>query len=653
MNGSVGRSAPNTSPGLRRNMPNRMKKMLPSIEKTPTASPQSCRIEVHIPERSSRPHVPKWDENIIWDVGVPSSESRSPMTTAASSKGAARYANADQVPSPAPNSGINSTVPKPIDATTKDKQGKSYEFPAIAPNRSPSIPDSGPNVSLGDMATFTTQERSDADLAPAIVVPGASNPPLPITPKPSRIMASFKEEPQSWFPTLTPSNCLAVQHEVASNGVTAPHIDTPRTRRCKLKEDGLVEQSREEYSLYVVESTHRQLRNIERCLTKLLLDKIEERERGAHEAKELGDRKREKKARRARENRDTDEGERHADTKRERHRRNRKNAKRRKEIDGQLREQSGGDTYVTNSVLLGNACVDIDTTSVGEGQPAAAQKMAEGVAPDDAPARSDQAKAKATTLTNVTHHDQAKNTDSYTLGTQVQLPNPTNRQAEVVLSDGAALLNGQVQKKVPEGTGSQVSDQQKAQLSPSLIITRDTSGRVDRKTDNVSKHPHTRSEPNTSSKRDSQRADSYLSSPSPAKKTSSLVSQIPRGLLGAEVGSSVQSRCHKEPPSDIAFSNARKYQVSRPWGYPNFRRELEMPNNRLACKCFYLHPYFKQAWRFEPRLATFPGCKTEFFFQAEQVANCRGHSEEVREFCHQILKNNGQERSVNTCLILL
>ena len=756
----------------RRIMPNRGAKIIPSVEKSPSNSPPKSCVEVRIPV-IPRSKVLRWDEDVLWDVEVPSIETRCRKSNAVLPKESSKKGSGSQISSAAageapsdhaaptsprlsedtgpsgsttskskPNdiskpkkmlneerrgkknefaclmpgdprvsfaastsprrskgteatnlidqSPINGTTTNANDMSAEGMQGRLFELPAVAPNESRSIPetptpqrylppsanrhpynaisnsnkipvsgrrgkigiipDSGSNGVLGNIATLTPQKRTSTNLATNIASPTAIDSPLPVTPRSRRSTGIVKHEPRSRSPTSGPTSPKPNRAEGASNKGTAPQLYSPGTRRRKLKEDGVVEQPREAYSLEMVENTHRQLRNLEKCLEKLLLDKTKERNRETTATKEHAERKRAKKERRRMRDRGTEEGKTRADMKREKHKRRRHKIQRCKAAERQTRQQSGGDKPTSNNALLSHGDAGGNSTaSVGGIQPINGQKTTSGPAPCMAPATSSEANAKAgaTTTPKNPQAGQATTADRNISSAQRSQPNPADRQAEGTRSDGATFVNGQVQKRARGRGIPHNKNRERAQVTSSSSTAKDKRGHAARANGRVSKHRPKRSEANTSSRRDGQRVDKHPSSPSPAHKASRPVSQISRGLQSTVNSSSTQIRSTNEPRSNPTVRKDPKHQASRYWGYPGVRREFEVPKNRLQCSCFYLHPYFLQAWLFEPKLATFPGCKTEFLFQAEQVANCRGHSEQVRAFCQRIVAKHSQAGSVS------
>ena len=116
--------------------------------------------------------------------------------------------------------------------------------------------------------------------------------PLPAT------FTPIKNESRS-FRTVSSTPTRRTQNR-KGNGLIqdhAVHMLTPRTKRRKLYEDGIIQQPQEEYGLDVIQSTRQQLKRIESCLLSQEIfwqGKRRDRELQA-EAKRLADAKREKR----------------------------------------------------------------------------------------------------------------------------------------------------------------------------------------------------------------------------------------------------------------------------------------------------------------------------------------------------------------------
>jgi hypothetical protein len=95
----------------------------------------------------------------------------------------------------------------------------------------------------------------------------------------------------------------------------------------------------------------------------------------------------------------------------------------------------------------------------------------------------------------------------------------------------------------------------------------------------------------------------------------------------------------------------RKAQTTRRWYNPEHRRELTMPIQSRPCTCQFLPGYFTRHGLLMPSLKSFPGGKLEFLTHVEQISNCHGHSDRLRNGCRIILereKNAERVRSVYT-----
>ena len=95
----------------------------------------------------------------------------------------------------------------------------------------------------------------------------------------------------------------------------------------------------------------------------------------------------------------------------------------------------------------------------------------------------------------------------------------------------------------------------------------------------------------------------------------------------------------------------RKAQSSRSWHNPEHRWELTMPIQSHPCTCQFLPGYFTRRDLSMPSLKSFPGGKLEFMTHVEQISNCHGHSDHLRNACRLILereKNAERVRSVYT-----
>jgi hypothetical protein len=227
-------------------LPNRAAKILPSVEEQPRPS---GHLEIVDLEGSS-PVVWGSDRNGSW-------ETEHTSQTRASTKFSTVF------PDLAPQQGNNGFV-----------SDQALKIPTNTPEMS--IP-RGRSQSHG-----TTIINSSARITT----------PLAVT------FTPIKNEPRS-LRTVSSTPTRRAQNRKGNSLIqdNTVHMLTPRTKRRKLDEDGIVQQPQEEYGLDVIQSTRQQLKRIESCLLSQEIfwqEKRRDRELQA-EAKRLADAKREKR----------------------------------------------------------------------------------------------------------------------------------------------------------------------------------------------------------------------------------------------------------------------------------------------------------------------------------------------------------------------
>ena len=233
--------------------------------------------------------------------------------------------------------------------------------------------------------------------------------------------------------------------------------------------------------------------------------------------------------------------------------------------------------------------------------------------------------------------------DRNTLGTetpktQPSMLGPARKSTEANRGNSASPVNGQAQVSSQHPTVSPSSNKKAAQASDTATATKVMGGET-----GATRRPQNskveRPRPPTAGWHNAPRRTTTLS---PAQRPS-----LPTAPLSAAYCRRDQHRWgNGASSSGTAVPKGPKHPASRPWANSQYRREVELPNRSPACECSSLHSYFRKAWRFEPKLSTFPGCKAEFLAHVDQVANCPAHYAETREACRQILAKENESSLV-------
>ena len=450
---------------------------------------------------------------------------------------------------------------EPISQQTASSKTSTISFSVMLEPEHISHPSS--SVCSNPIRNSTTSTQSKRPNVPAASTVGSSISPVEVKSEPQRTMTDH---------TISRNRDILGQN-------TTPRIFTPKTRRRRIAEDGMVEQPQEEYGLEIVESARQQLKHIEKSLLSHLnmFQKKEEREHEMEQSKRLANNEMAKK-------------ERHKLSKRERM------------DEAESQRELGKATFDVNDIAtsdLRTAKMDVSGVkklqSRSQPQLEHLQSSSETPHTTSAPPKSGQPPAEARNIT--------------------RLP-----------------IEGKLGAHVATGT----------------VGSAKACGRDTHETAKIPKLQNRLGEAKAPERGESSKTNVGSNTPSPAQKVSHPILQRSSAMSSTRESSHVQQRCgNVGSRREATATEGLRNTTSRPWGYPDFRRELVMNNHRLQCKCFYLHPYFRQAWRFEPKFATFPGCRDEFLVQIEQVANYKGHSEEVISAYQTILKTKARPYSVS------
>ncbi len=476
------------------------------------------------------------------------------------------------------------------------KPTKKNEFSALLPSNTPVNPATPSPQGTSDITAAAMAKCSTTTISKR----------LPVTPQKSQSITATKYE----FPNNTPT--IPTRHGKVSKKRTTLQIYTPKTSRRKLMEDGMLELPKEEYGLEVIESTRKQLKQMERCLLsqeKLLTEQKRQRELNSSGGKKRG-------------------GSAEIDKERRRSKK-----KKRRVSEGVLRKDSG------------------DAKAAGS----------------DTPAGNGSTSGNATGSTRQGPHEPAQTSNGN--GSTVQ--RPPQGLAEDLRSGDATSIREKAQLRTlniirPSHEGGQAA--QKLDQT----FARNTCRGKTRESGRISKLQPSRSSPmrktrilqglgmnfsvNTVA---SDRGDIWKSDDSP-RRTSPPFQNTPRPSFQTSmtipIEASKSHAQHRPGIHGVSMGNTPltnpKSQADSSWAIRQTRREVVMPDNRPQCGCDSLHSYFQKALFFEPKLKDFPGCKAEFLAHAEQVAKCEAHSKILRRGCQQILEKENQLSTVGVKLLV-
>ena len=195
----------------RRRLPNRTKKLLPTIERSPSVPLQQGTSDIPTAAESS-PCISDGDANIAQAAAI---------------------------------SGRNPPTPK---------TGETFTPNAIEPH-------------MGRVGTrISTPARQSSGL-PAIATEHHTSAEFPLATTFSRV----KVEPYTlrYANNSSSAHRTPDQYDDARGGALGSQIFTPRTQRRRLENNGMLEQRKEDYGLEVIESTRRQLKTIETLLREI------------------------------------------------------------------------------------------------------------------------------------------------------------------------------------------------------------------------------------------------------------------------------------------------------------------------------------------------------------------------------------------------
>ena len=501
------------------------------------------------------------------------------------------------------------------------KHVKRNEFSALIRSEAPANP-------------VTPSPQGISDATDAVMARGLTTSKCqPVTPQKSQPKVSVKSEPLNNTPTNT------TRHRTVTKKGTALQIYTPRTSRRKLREDGILELPKEEYGLEVIESTRKQLKQMQRCL--LSQEQMLQEQKRQRELKAIGGKKRPS----------------FTEAKKER----RMSRKKRRVSKIGSRKRSGDVKTADNNVLAGNGSGDVTVTARARQAPTEPSRGSfDGLRSNDAMSGSSQERVKeyrtantgnsarggAAKFTNEhgpnarqPHHKPSQGPDEDTRSGEstsvrekpqldtLEITKPSNDRAkdaprsEKPMTDTGSHGKAQVSGGIPKPQTSSSSVRKARTLQGLGIIF------------NVNTNTSHQKKPGKS---DHGSSGALLPSQNPLRPESSYTQQRPGNP--------------KESIRNTASSNTESH-TNRSWATHLSRREVVMPNNRPQCRCDSLHSYFQKALFFEPKLNDFPGCKAEFLAHAEQVAKCEAHSKILRRGCQQILEKESQISAVSVEII--